>query len=319
MTLNDFLSKFKGGANPPPFVAPVTSSTQKVFTKVGGLPYKYTRLRGIPNGWNRFKFNRSGILEIDAKNPPQPLEVQNYLQLLKPRLCLIVLYRLDARTFLTYPYNVGDARQKGWGEAPIVVNLVSDTLEAFDVIYARGEIDNMIYEVPSGIQIANREFLLGLLGRAPSVTEERFVTVEIRTSFSIINSRIMDAQRQESEAARRKQTLTIEGRIKYNLEFLGAELMSWRESGEDIVIQWKDQGQNYTSRISNKMGTVSAGICLSGKDADFNVAAMVDVIREARKIRREVRVGIGEALTEEQYNRVHPAGGYDEGDDDDDY
>lgn len=320
MTLNSFLSKFKGGQQRPPFVAPVTPSTKRVFTLVDGLPYHYQRLRRIPNAWNRFKFNRSGILEIDHGNPPQPYEIRSYLELLRPRWAMIVLYKLGDGSFLCYPFNAGDAKQKGWGDGPVAVHLVTDTVEPFDVVYARGVIYNLIYDMPSAINIANKDVLLNILGKVVSYSNsDKFNTGESRTAFNIVNSRLIDIQRSEVEQARVAQTLTMEGRIKYNLEFLGAELLSWRESGNDIVVTWKDGGQTYNSRIDSKMGTVSAGICLSGKDSDFNVAAMVDVIRQARKENKVVRVGNG-GMSEESYRRAHPNGGEnyeDEYDDDD--
>jgi hypothetical protein len=67
---------------------------------------------------------------------------------------------------------------------------------------------------------------------------------------------------------------------------MGAELVSWKESGYDLIVSWKDNGIEYQSRVTSQANGVSAGICLSGQDAKFNLAGFVSVMREARQLNR---------------------------------
>lgn len=286
MSIKDLIDKFN--IRPPNFVAPITPNTESILTRVGTVPFVYPR-KNLPDGWLKIHPTDKGRIDYAHFDEAQEWEANSYLELLKPRWTLIVLYRLGGQTWLCYPFNHGDMHQRGWLSGPVPVYLVRDTIESFDIIQARGSLDNLIYHQMTGTHSA-RNYILGNLGHQPINPTYPMLSLghgdEIDVAFSIINDRILARKAAEERAKIVERTQTLEGRIRYHLEFLGAELLSWRDSGNGIVIDWRDGEHKYSSRIGSDLRVTTAGICLSGKDGDFNVAGMVDVMREARSRNR---------------------------------
>lgn len=282
--LSNFLNKFKPGERVPPFVAPLVPSTNRIYTKQNGMPYTFKRHPNMPDGWHRFRqLDQMGIV-IDLLEPPTQLEIMAYLDIM-PRTAMIALHNLADQTWLCLPFNFGDAKQKGFSTTPVPVYLVGDSIESFDLIYANGEPEALIYNRRAGFQIADRSVLLSEVdGTGIPV----FSSHEIRTAFMILRERFVSRRLADELEAEKRKSRTVEDRIKNNLEYLGAELLSWRESGNDLIVRWRDRGEVYESRVNSDLsvGTVSAGLCLSGQDQKFDIAAMVDVVREAVKLGR---------------------------------
>lgn len=266
-------------AKMPQVVVPVTPSTGKIYVKVDGVPFVYKR-RDLPNGWLRLSLGEVFGHHL-PNHPPAPGEIQDYLALLKPSLRLIVIYRLDDDTWLCYPYNRGDAFQKGWNGEPLPVYLVSDTIEPFDTILACGPMTSLVFWRP-----------IGSLEDKPRLVAEiwqdgiRMASPEAYEARRIARGRIENERINDARIERDNKLRTFEGRLLYHLGVLEAELVSWKQSGRDIVVEWRDGDHQYSSRIQPNMQVTSAGICLSNRDSDFSIASLVDVMREARRLNR---------------------------------
>ena len=283
------------------FIAPVTPRTEKILIVQSGVPFAFSRKKHTKHrvGWVRFAKSEAKSRSPDdfvsvslSSGEVQEWEIETYLEHLKPQFRLIVLYRLGEDTWLCYPWNLSDAVQKGWPlDEPRAVYLTRRSIEPFNFITACGSPDNLIFQgidVKTESQLDRTHFLESAHNFINSLlsTEQVFrgLTPEMRTSFTIVKAEI---QRREQETFRNnamEQKKTFEGRIKYYLEFLGAKLVRWKEFGNNFEITWGDgilaNKHTHTAIIDRRVNTVSAGICLSDRDSDFDLTSLVDVYRE---------------------------------------
>lgn len=73
-------------------------------------------------------------------------------------------------------------------------------------------------------------------------------------------------------------------RIKKSLERGGAKFHSFRETGNSFTVTYEVNGQQHHSTVDSKTLSVqSAGICLDGYDANFDLQSLVGVIVEGQQ------------------------------------
>jgi len=78
----------------------------------------------------------------------------------------------------------------------------------------------------------------------------------------------------------------LEENLRHALAKAGATLLSYSEipnaggSPGQLVVEWSESGQRrrYRSTIDPRMTVVSSGICLSGRDRDFDLTSLVSVM-----------------------------------------
>ena len=76
-------------------------------------------------------------------------------------------------------------------------------------------------------------------------------------------------------------------RIGEALAHGGASLRDLAEHGDTYRVTYDVNGSRHVSLVrKNDLTILSAGICLSGMDRQFDLASMVGVLREARRIGR---------------------------------
>ncbi len=90
---------------------------------------------------------------------------------------------------------------------------------------------------------------------------------------------VLKASREAQEAARRNST---EGRLADALSHAGAVMRSYIERQDGFSVQFTVDGEQHTSFVDKRLHVQSAGICLSGKDGEHDLASLVGVIREGR-------------------------------------
>ena len=268
-----------------PFVAPVTPRTRKILIVQDGVSFVFRRGKSnLATGWHRFEERESDAIHTPAFYPTteaEEWEIETYLEHLKPQFRLIVLYRLGEDTWLCYPWNLSDAVQKGWPlSEPRAVYLTRRSIEPFTCIVACGTPDNLIYKsLDTGIVHWNTLPLIDELMADPTISL-KWITPETKTSISIVRSEIKRREEETKRKATDEQKRTLEGRIKYYLEFLGAKLVGWKEFGNNLEVTWDDGDISRKAIIDRRVNTVSAGICLSDRDSDFDLTSLVDVYRE---------------------------------------
>ena len=105
------------------FLAPCVAGGE-IQTRIAGLVRTFKPKPRNFEGWGLFRAVNERVAEL-VEDASLPL-VGQYLSLLEPALRLCLAHQLRERTWLAYPANESDARQR-WGEPrPLPVHLVTD-------------------------------------------------------------------------------------------------------------------------------------------------------------------------------------------------
>lgn len=249
------------------FLAPCVTGG-KVRTSVAGIIYTFIPKPRNFEGWGIFQ-------AIDAKtakliDEPTLPQIAAYFKLLQP-LRLRLAYPLKGQSWLAYPINESDAKQRFGNAKPVVVHLVTEGGQ-FEPIIAYGnhqvwwfaEIDRRAEPQPT-------EQLRAALQQIISPKELQFagLTPEMRTVYELVTTQ-----------AKGFEKLSDEKRLNKALKQGGGELKNFDDKGEYWLVEWITRdGIRHTSAIGKTDLTVmSSGICLSGRDRDFDLQSLVGVI-----------------------------------------
>jgi hypothetical protein len=244
----------------------------RVRARVAGLVCTFVPKPRDFEGWGLFRPISSKRAErIEEASLPQ---VAEYLKRLAP-LRLRLAYALRGQTWLAYPANESDARQR-WGQArPAPVHLVTDGA-AFEPIVARWDGRAWWFEeVDRRADPRVAERLREALRKATPPEQLRFkgLTPEMRTVYDLA------AQQAEGFQALIR-TRRDEARLHDALKIGGGELQEFRDRGDHWLVEWVTRdGERHTSAIAKgDLTVVSAGICLSGEDRKFDLQSLVGVV-----------------------------------------
>ncbi|MDB5319897.1 MAG: hypothetical protein JWN40_1528 [Phycisphaerales bacterium] len=93
------------------------------------------------------------------------------------------------------------------------------------------------------------------------------------------------------EAIEAEERAKPEARLKRALSHAGAELRDFSERPDVYRVSYDVDGQRHTSVVrKNNLAVVTAGICLSGRDDDFDLGSLIGVLREGEDAGRIVRL-----------------------------
>ncbi len=196
-----------------------------------------------------------------------------YLQLLLPvRLHLACL--LQGQTWLAYPVNESDAKQRTGVAKPVPVHLVTEGSQ-FEPIVARWdghclwfeEIDRRADPLPSEkLKAALKKLIL------PQEVRFKGMTPEMRTVYELVSRNIKDFDPKVRE----------EKRLQRALKMGGGELRDFFDRENYWLVEWTSgTGEHHSSAIAkNDLTVMSAGICLSGLDKNFDLHSLVGVVED---------------------------------------
>ena len=131
-------------------------------------------------------------------------------------------------------------------------------------------------------------------------------TEKLRRKALTAEERAVYAVRLAAELeARRDQT---EERLRDALAHAGAKLRGYLERGDTYRVEFTVDRRKHVSVVGKKDLSVQvAGICLAGRDRNFDLQSLVSVLREANEKGRVNPVGRDNGgMTEESYWRAHP-------------
>ncbi|MEG4252223.1 MULTISPECIES: hypothetical protein [unclassified Microcoleus] len=256
------------------FLAPCVRGG-RVRTRVAGMVYTFKPKPRNFEGWGIFQPVNEKIAEVvEEASLPQLTE---YLQLLVP-IRLQLICALQSQTWLAYPVNESDVRQRIGVVKPVPVHLVTDGA-SFEPIVARWDGQSWWFEdIDRRADPLPSEELRTALKKVISPQEIRFkgMTPEMRTVYELV-------AQQTEEFSEKFQQRRDESRLREALQMGGGELREFRDRDNYWLIEWTaGNGDRHTSAIAkNDLTVVSAGICLSGLDRNFDLQSLVGVI-EAR-------------------------------------
>ncbi|MBI2875318.1 MAG: hypothetical protein HYY20_00360 [Candidatus Tectomicrobia bacterium] len=253
------------------FLAPCVRGGQ-VRAKVVGLVYTFAPQPRNFEGWGIFQpVSERMAAVIEEASLPQ---VAEYLRLLKP-LRLRLAHALRGQTWLAYPVNESDARQRLGEARPVPIHLVSDGAQ-FEPVVARWDGGGLWYEeIDRRDDPTMAESLRDALRKVTPPEAVRFkgMTPEMRTVYGV-------AAQQANAFQSMMQQRRDEARLRDALRMGGGELRTFDDRGDFWRVEWTTRdGEHHTSAIAKgDLTVISAGICLSGKDRDFDLQSLVGVV-----------------------------------------
>ncbi len=267
MEARDLIDQLAGEAqNLPEVIAPVLASRTSVGVIINNHPYRlYLRDDRLVPGWYVLKPVSSTRAVVSRE--AEPFEVLQHLERM-PKLRVIAVRRLETTSWLVFPYNLSDARSRGFKGAPESCHLVDRNLEPFTAMDARLWGDVLIFD-SSNLGPAPSEYL-----RALEAGEDVPLVPGLSPEYRIVYGILTDEVRKAREE-------TVEGRIRSAVEYLGGVLIGYSELGEGYTVEWQDGHQTYRTRVDANLRLLSAGICLDGLEYEQTLSSTVAVMRRS--------------------------------------
>ncbi|HEX4124694.1 MAG TPA: hypothetical protein VHY37_08210 [Tepidisphaeraceae bacterium] len=251
------------------FLAPVVRG-RGVTVRIAGVRCTLEVRPGDFEGWGVFQARSH--TEAMLLRPASAAQRQRYLRLFPP--VRLIVCDSTGRTPMAVPAELSDTRIQLGGPAAVELCAGADV---FDAIAARFDGSRFWFDQsdPRADPAAAAYLRRALSGMTdPHGLDRPGLTKGQRIAYAIQFTR-----RTEAIAAERHRQADI--RLTAALKHAGAELRDFADGGDEWRVSYLVDGRRHTSMIRKDDLTVrSAGICLSGRDADFDLASLVGVLRE---------------------------------------
>lgn len=231
-------------------------------------------------GWGLFKavsFERAKLQREMTMG-----ERRRYLALFPP--VRLILCRREEEQWLGLPASKSDTRFSIEGLVP--VRFVEEP-QLFQTVLTRFDGGQFWYEsADDRADFATEHYLRQSLSDELETAklERAGLTAEQRIAYALayqarLEELLKDAKHQ------------AESRLRGALEHAGALLRDYQERGDIYRVSYEVDGQTHTSVVrKGDLSVVTAGICLSGGDANFDLASLIGVLREGDAAGRIVRM-----------------------------
>ena len=266
-------------------LAPIVGG-RRVTVKVGGVACQLA-VDCNACGWS--------VLEVQSTTWAKWLraatlsEREKYLALL-PAVRFIALERAG-EIWLGVAAHAGDARFRLNGVAPIRGGEKAN-LQMFDTIIARFDGTHFWFEKPDARRSpALAEYLRQSLAEQipPNDLHKKGLSWEERAAYALA---LYGPPEPEMALAFDAATATVnplllnphtpDGRLAQSLNHAGGRLISWMDRGNVYTVTYQFGAQTHTSTVcADDLSVVTSGICLSGRDRDFDLTSLVGVMNEA--------------------------------------
>ncbi len=259
------------------FFAPCVRGGQ-IRARVNCLLYTFKALPEDFEGWGIFL--PLSDKEAELLEEASFFQIAEYLALLKP-LRLRLSQQLRGQTWLAFPANVSDAEQRFGAAQPVLVHLVTEGA-AFEQIVARSDGNAFFFEeVDRRSDAGIARMLRGELANQTRFEDLRFehLTPEMRITYQLATQPYVPPKRPHKNR-HLPEPISDEARLREALRLGGGSLEGYADHGDFWTVEWTTpSGVSHTSAISKSDLTVlTSGICLSGRDRDFDLQSLVGVI-----------------------------------------
>ena len=267
-------------------LAPILGG-RRVTVKVGGVACQLA-VDSNARGWS--------VLEVESTQRAKWLraatlsEREKYLALL-PAVRFIALER-NREIWHSFPACAGDARLRLNGVAPVSGG-ENANVQMFDAIIARFDGTHFWFEKADARRSpAIAEYLRQSLAEqlAPDALHKKGLSSEERAAYALAlygpppEIVTTDAATPPSwnPLAANINPSTPDGRLAQSLNHAGGRLVSWMDRGDAYTVTYQFGAQTHTSTVrADDLSIVTSGICLSGRDRDFDLTSLVGVMQEA--------------------------------------
>lgn len=253
------------------FLAPCVKKG-RIRTRVSGLVYQFRPLPSDFEGWGIFSPKDAETANLVEE--ASLFQIETYLkQCLQMRLLLI--RPLQNQTWLAYPVNEADIRQRWGNPKPIPVHLVENGL-AFETIIAGWDGGSWWFvDIDRAADPTILDLLREKLSDRVSCEDLQLthLTPEMRTAYSLVTQSIADFSPAKRD----------ERKLRKALAQGGGELKQFSDRADYWYVEWTtSDGDSHSSAIQKEdLTVISAGICLSDRDEDFDLQSLVGVVEQA--------------------------------------
>lgn len=218
-------------------------------------------------GWGIFQtINQKTARLVEEASISQKQEYLN----LYPKFSFVVSNQQDRILGILFDQN--DSRVKIQGQIPIF--LCEDT-RLFDTVDARWDGQNFWYECHSSFR--SPKIASELRDAFSNEVEPEDIAISgmnptEKLAYQVAFNFIIESKKNRKEE-----------RLKKALERGGARLVEYVERGNQYTVSYVVDGSTYRSVVdAETLQVVSAGICLSGTDRNFDLQSLVSVVREGQ-------------------------------------
>jgi hypothetical protein len=271
-------------------VSPVFNNCE-IVTKLSGLLHTFL-IRPTEPGWHKFK--PIDLKRADCIGQADFFEITEYLKLL-PKIRITLVFRQGMVYYGVPSKNNG----RGFKSSDLVpVLLPGDTATDFSTCLCRFDGMNVWFQsVDVACDLYRVDFLSASLTkqalpeslRCPGLTLEERIAYSIRFKMDEAECEARaEAEKREQEEKSRAERLRREQQrdksIKGDVEFAGGKFVKNVERMDHFSVTYEVDGNVYTSVVSKEptRQILSAGICLSGTDKEYDLKTLVSVIREGQ-------------------------------------
>ncbi|MBE9029576.1 hypothetical protein IQ266_07520 [filamentous cyanobacterium LEGE 11480] len=267
------------------FLAPCVKSGY-IRTRIQGMVYGFTPEPKDFEGWGIFQpaDTQSATLIESA----EIWQIDEYLQAL-PAIRVRLVYQLQNQTWLAYPINEADMRQRFGTARPIVIHLVSEGT-AFDAIIVRCLGAAFYFEMRDRkADPEPAEQLQTNLQQLTPIADLCFsgLTPEMRTTYELVARQTEEfplpaRTNHPAPSTNPRPVRHDEKRLRDALLTGGGFLDRYEDRGDYWTVEWRtSDGEAHTSAIAKRdLTVVTAGICLDGFDENFDLQSLVGVVEQ---------------------------------------
>ena len=267
ISLIEALGKKEQAITDQVIVSPVFNNTQ-IVTKIAGIAYALNIPKLAPAWYN---FRPVNLKRANSLGFADLGDVSLYLDKL-PKIRVVMVYKKD-QVYYGVPL-----KNNSLGFQPtelIPIFLPGGLITDFSICVCRYDGANIWYQATDVWNDLTRvDYLQQSLEKLslPENIQYPGLTFEEKIAYSI---------RFKVDAALR-EGLKKQG-IQYDIEFAGGKFIKSIEKDDHFSVTYEVDGEKYTSIVSKGVGQVlSAGICLSGTDTEYDLKTLVSVIREGQ-------------------------------------
>ncbi len=283
----------------------------RIRTRLGGLVYAFRPTRPF-SGWGRFR--PVNECEAEPVGEALPWERAAYLELF-PALRVVLLWpdANQAGSWWALPYNESDAHQRfGLVGEPVQVHLCDplDGAQAFERVIARVDGRTLWFDGPDPLADRAQAEWLREAAAGPEAPSRMLAGLAGSQRLALLYAQVRGLElrrgderlrelrafhgtlRERQEWFRRMaRSDRLEEQLRHELAKADGELLSYTETTSPdgtpagLVVEWRERtgatgpvARRYRSVLSPDLSVVSSGICLSGRDGDFDLTSLVGVM-----------------------------------------